>query len=195
MLAEETLVELPVGWQQSRSHQRYVCPILVVVAMTVYAVLHDVSGMNQALMVYLPEDDMTIPGGSDAVVVVDLLQPLPADIEAGGYIGCEPLPEDASGRVTAVDEGHGQRLEGWQRLRLTMAVRIDLGFGGPLVVTVVFRRLVVVAARVLVVTLTYGVGDVAEAVAGIDVTHQALLLSTMRTGKLTGLVACQSLAL
>ena len=163
--------------------------------MAVYAVLHDVSGMNQALMVYLPEDDMTIPGGSDVVVVVDLLQPFPADIEAGGYIGCEPLPEDASGRVTAVDEGHGQRSEGWQRLRLAMAVRIDLGFDGPLVVTVVFRRLVVVAARVLVVTLTYGVGNVVEPVAGIDVSHQALLFTTVRTSQLHGLMSGESLGL
>ena len=65
----------------------------------------------------------------------------------------------------------------------------------PLVVVVVFRGLVVVAAGVLVVALAHRVGNVLESVLRVDIAHEAFLLSAVRTGELTGLVTRQLLTL
>ena len=193
MLAVETLVELPVGRQQSCTHQWDVRPPLKAPSMTVDAILHDVPCVYQSVFANLPEDDVALAGGSDAVVVVDLQQSLQADVETLCHIACEPLPEDAVWRMAALYELRGQWLEGRQRARLAVAVGVDRRLGCPLVVSVVFTGFVVVSARVLVVALAHAVCHIAETVACIDVAHQALFLSAVRTGQLHGLVARQPL--
>ncbi len=65
----------------------------------------------------------------------------------------------------------------------------------PLVVAIVLGGLVVVAAGVLVVAFTHVVCNIAETVLYIYIAYEALLLPAMRTGKFTGLMARQFLAL
>ena len=182
VLAVEALVERPVLWQLACTDQRYVRPPLIAAAMSVGMVLHDVAAVYLPLVVYLPEDDVAASGGSQQIVVVDAPDIIGRQMEALGHIGDQPIPESALWRMAAVDEGHGQRLEGRQRLRLAMVVRIGLGFGGPLVVAVVVRRLVVVAAGVLVVAFAHRVGHVLVAILGVDIAHQALPFAAVRTG-------------
>ena len=195
VLAEEALVELPVGRQQSCADEGYVRPPLESVAVAVGAVVHDVTAVDPVLTVYLPEDDVASAGGAQLVVVVDLPELLGGEVQTVGHAGAEPLPEDAVRRVAATDVLGRHGLEGRQRVGLAVAVRVFPGFGGPLVVAVVFRGFVVVAAGVLVVALAHRVGDVLECVACVYVAHQALLLVAVRTSQLHGLTAGEPLGL
>ena len=80
MLPEEALVQLPVGWQQTYFHQRYVSPSLKSVAVAVYAVLYDVTAMHLPQLVYLPEDDVSATSGTDKVVLINLLELLLSEV-------------------------------------------------------------------------------------------------------------------
>ena len=195
MLAEEALVQLPVGWQQTGTYQRRVRPSLKAVAVAVDTILHDVAAVHQALLVYLPEDDVPATGGSDEVVLVDLLKLLLREVQATGNIRTEPLPEDALPRVAAQYILHREGHEWGQRDGLAMAFGATCRFACPLVVLIIIRGFVVVAAGVLVVALSHAVVHIAEAVLGIHIAHQALLPATVRTGEFTGLTARQALAL
>lgn len=195
VFAIQALVERPVQGQPSGTYQCDVRPALVAAAVAVGMVLHDVSAVYASLAVYLPEDDVALPGGSHEVVVVDAPQLLLTDGEACGDGLRQPLPKGALRRMAAQDVGRVQWLEGrqgWWRCVLRFRLNTHLC---PLVVAVVFGRGVVVAAGVLVVALAHRVVHVAVAVLGVDVAHQALPSSALRTGELAGLVARQVLAL
>ena len=74
VLTEETLVELPVGWQQSGAYEWHVSPSLIAVTMAVEAVLHDVAAMYLSEVIYLPKDDIPLAGGSNQIVIEDALK-------------------------------------------------------------------------------------------------------------------------
>lgn len=195
VLAEEALVELPVGRQQSDADEPRVRPPLEALAVAVGAVLHDVAAVHPALLVHLPEDDGAAARGTDEVVVVDALQAVAADAQAAGDDVGEPLPENTPWRMAAHDVAHIQRLERRQGCGRCMLRRNRNTLFGPLVVAVVVRGFVVVAARVLVVALAHRVGHILVAVPGVHIAHEAFLLATVRTGELAGLMARQTLAL
>ena len=96
VLTKETLVELPRGRQQSCTDERYVCPPLESVAMTVHAVLHNVAAMHLVLMVNLPEDDVAAACGTDLIVSKDLLKLFFCNSDSFGNVSCHPLPEDTA---------------------------------------------------------------------------------------------------
>ncbi len=52
-----------------------------------------------------------------------------------------------------------------------------------------------IAASVLMVAFAYRVGHIAEAVSGVNVSYETLLLPTVWAAEFTGLVACESLGL
>ena len=93
--------------------------------------------------------------------------------------------------MAAQDILHGDGLECRQWLGRAVAFLACSWFLCPLVVTVVVAGLIVVAAGVLVVALAHAVGHVLVAVLGVDIAHEAFLLSTMRTAELAGLMARQ----
>ena len=192
VLAEEALVQLPVLGQHALTDQRYVCPALIAAAMAVGMVLHDVAAVHQPVVVYLPEDDVALVGGAQQVVVVDAPDIASRQVEPWRQAGGEPIPEGALRRVAARDVGHGQRLEGRQRCGHSVLRFSRNMLTCPLVVAVVVGRRVVVAAGVLVVALAHRVGHVLKSVLRVDIAHQALLLSAMRTGELAWLVARQA---
>ena len=76
MLSKEALVECPVTGKQSRPNERYVCPALEAIAVTIGAVLHDVTSMYLLLLIYLPKDDAATAGGTNEVVIIDILKPV-----------------------------------------------------------------------------------------------------------------------
>ena len=203
MLSEEALVQLPVGRQQPLAYQRYVRPALEAVAVAVRAILHDVTAMRQSPVVYLPEDDVAAACGSDAVVLIDLLQSRWSNAEPRGHIRRHPLPKNTAWRLAAHNVFHRQRLEGRQRRRcgtqvshlwLTASETLAYPFV-PRVVVVVFRRSVVIAAGVLVVAFAHRVVQIAKTIVGIDVSYETLPLAALRTGELTRLMAGESLGL
>ena len=97
VLTEEALIELPVTGQESFADEPRVHPTLHAPTVTVGTVLHDMSPMHLLLLVHLPKDDLSPTGGSDEVVVKDLLNLLGRNMEPGCRLGGEPLPEGALG--------------------------------------------------------------------------------------------------
>ena len=95
VLSEEALVELPVLRQQSVADQLRVRPALIAATVAVGMVLHDVTAVNMAEVVYLPEDDVGLVGGAEQVVVVDLTEPLGRNGKSPRHVVGHPLPEGA----------------------------------------------------------------------------------------------------
>ena len=181
MLPEEALIELPVEWQESLLDEQPVRPALIAAAVTVRAVLHDVAAVHLPQAVYLPEDDVPPSCGADAVILIDALHLFWRDAEPLGKIRGEPLPERAAGRMASDDKVCRKRRERrelrqprgcmlrWNRNTLCLGV-----------VAEVFRGFAVVAAGVLVVALAHLIGNVLEAVVGIDVADEALTPAALR---------------
>lgn len=95
MLSEETLIELPVLWEQSVANQLDVRPALIAPAVAVGMVLHDVSAVYLSEVVYLPEDDVGLVSGAELVVVEDLTESLGRDGKSLCHVVGQPLPEGA----------------------------------------------------------------------------------------------------
>ena len=95
VLSEEALIELPVLWQHSVANQLDVRPALIAAAVAVGMILHDVTTVDLLEVVYLPEDDVGLVGGSKLVVVEDLTESLRRDGKSLCYVVGQPLPEGA----------------------------------------------------------------------------------------------------
>lgn len=179
MFAEEALVQLPVLWKQLLFNQRYVGPALETVPVPVAAVLHDVPAVYQPLTVYLPEDDVSAPCGSDVVVLIYPPKCLLTYADSRCCNNSEPIPEGAVRRMAAPYVLPGEWPEGRKLYGPDVALNPDACFPGPLVVAEILRRLVVVAAGVLVVALAHLVGHIGEVLLRIHVAHEALHPATL----------------
>lgn len=73
VLAEEALVKLEVERKQSLANHAGVSPTLETLSVSVGTISHDVSGMYLLTFVNLPEDDITLTGGTYIVVIKDSL--------------------------------------------------------------------------------------------------------------------------
>ena len=209
VLAEEALLQFPIGRQLPSGHHSAVHPALMATAVAVGTVLHDVAGAHALLLVDLPEDDFRVRGGSDKVVFVHVLQGSGLEVEAGCGVAGEPLPEVALRGVAARNEVAGQGLQRTRKaagrtvglnacllatlskalpttglILLPTALIIAVGLRLPRVVAVEFCGAIVVAAGLLVVAAPHAIIKVAIIILGIYIADKALPATALRTGAL-----------
>lgn len=95
MLTEKALIEYPVTLQQPTTHEGGVCPTLKAVSMTIHAVLHDMPSMHLLLLIYLPEDDISLSCSTNQIVIKDPLNLFRRELKLLSQLRREPLPKSA----------------------------------------------------------------------------------------------------